>query len=32
MLLGTYGIKALGEWLSNEYKLDVEFKDINNLA
>ncbi|MFD0965697.1 Nif3-like dinuclear metal center hexameric protein [Seminibacterium arietis] len=27
-----YGIKALGEWLSNEYKLDVEFKDINNPA
>ncbi|HBO37475.1 MAG TPA: Nif3-like dinuclear metal center hexameric protein [Pasteurellaceae bacterium] len=25
-----YGIKALGEWLAQEYKLDVEFKDIDN--
>ncbi len=25
-----YGVKALGEWLSREYKLDVEFVDIDN--
>lgn len=27
-----YGIKALGEWLAQEYDLTVEFKDINNPA
>ncbi|OOF70509.1 Nif3-like dinuclear metal center hexameric protein [Rodentibacter caecimuris] len=27
-----YGIKALGEWLSQEYELDVEFKDVDNPA
>ena len=27
-----YGIKALGEWLSTEYNLDVEFVDIDNPA
>ncbi|KAE9530449.1 Nif3-like dinuclear metal center hexameric protein [Testudinibacter aquarius] len=26
------GIKALGEWLAQYYKLDVEFKDIDNPA
>ncbi|MGR3808543.1 Nif3-like dinuclear metal center hexameric protein [Pasteurella testudinis] len=26
------GIKALGEWLQQHYKLDVEFKDIDNPA
>ena len=27
-----YGIKALGQWLANEYGLEVEFKDIDNPA
>lgn len=27
-----YGIKALGEWLSQHYDLEVEFKDIDNPA
>lgn len=27
-----YGVKALGEWLSTEYGLTVEFKDIDNPA
>lgn len=27
-----YGIKALGEWLAQEYQLDVEFIDIDNPA
>lgn len=27
-----YGIKALGEWLAQEYGLEVEFKDIDNPA
>jgi len=27
-----YGIKALGEWLANEYGFDVEFIDIDNPA
>ena len=27
-----YGIKALGEWLAEEYGFDVEFKDIDNPA
>ena len=27
-----YGIKALGKWLTAEYGLDVEFKDIDNPA
>ncbi|MGC6407431.1 Nif3-like dinuclear metal center hexameric protein [Bisgaard Taxon 45] len=27
-----YGIQALGEWLSQQYDLEVEFKDIDNPA
>lgn len=27
-----YGIKALGEWLAQEYGFEVEFKDIDNPA
>ncbi|MCK3658775.1 Nif3-like dinuclear metal center hexameric protein [Pasteurellaceae bacterium Pebbles2] len=27
-----YGVKALGEWLANEYGFDVEFVDIDNPA
>ena len=27
-----YGIQALGEWLAQEYGLDVQFKDIDNPA
>ncbi|PJG85069.1 Nif3-like dinuclear metal center hexameric protein [Conservatibacter flavescens] len=27
-----YGIKALGEWLAEQYHFDVEFKDIDNPA
>ncbi|MBF4359351.1 Nif3-like dinuclear metal center hexameric protein, partial [Vibrio anguillarum] len=25
-----YGVKALGEWLANEYDFEVEFIDIDN--
>lgn len=25
-----YGVQALGEWLAQTYKLEVEFKDIDN--
>ena len=27
-----YGVKALGEWLANEYGFEVEFKDMDNPA